>query len=134
VSEAVIYLDSSAIVKLVHLEAESGALRGWLAANAAPMVTSGLARTETARALLRNDPAALPALVPVLSTMLRRPITDAILEAAAQIPEPTLRSLDAIHLATAEEFRPILTAFVAYDLRLAKAALNRGLPAVTPKP
>ena len=127
-----IYLDSSAVVKLVHLEAESTALRTWLAAHPMPLVASSLVRTEAARALLRHDPGALLALAPVLSTIHKRPVTESILEAAARLPEPTLRSLDAIHLATAEDFRPILSWFIAYDVRLAKVAEERGLPVVRP--
>jgi uncharacterized protein len=128
----VIYLDSSAIVKLARREAETDALRAWLAQNPQPIGASALARTETARALARGEPAALPALRSVLALLHQRPITDAILDAAAALPGPTLRSLDAIHLATAEDLRAVLTWFVAYDKRLVEAAQARGLPVVTP--
>jgi uncharacterized protein len=128
----VIYLDSSAVVKLARREAESDALRAWLAANPRPLTVSALARTETARALLRSDPAALPVLRTVLALLHQSPITDAILDAAAQLPDPAVRSLDAIHLATAEELVTVLTWFVAYDRRLAEAARDRGLPVVAP--
>jgi predicted nucleic acid-binding protein len=128
----VIYLDSSAIVKLARQESETDALRAWLAANPRPLVSSALARTEAARALLRNEPKALPVLRAVLALLHQKPVTDALLDATAQLPDTTLRSLDAIHLATAEEIASALTGFVAYDKRLADAARSRGLPVVAP--
>lgn len=127
-----IYLDSSAIVKLARRESETGALRSWLAANPRPLVSSALVRTETARALLRAEPKALPVLHAVLALLHQKPVTDMLLDAAARLPGTALRSLDAIHLATAEEFASALTWFVAYDKRLAEAARSRGLPVVSP--
>jgi predicted nucleic acid-binding protein len=128
----VIYLDSSAIVKLARQETETDALRGWLSRHPQPLATSALARTETARALIRSEPAALPVLHSVLALLHQRPLTDAILDTAAGLPGATLRSLDAIHLATAEDLRAVLTAFVAYDKRLVEAAGERGLPVASP--
>jgi uncharacterized protein len=127
-----IYLDSSAIVKLARQESETDALRAWLAANPRPLTASALARTEAARALIRSEPKALPVLRSVLAVLHQKPVTDAVLDAAARLPGATLRSLDAIHLATAEELAAVLTWFVAYDRRLADAARSRGLPVVTP--
>jgi predicted nucleic acid-binding protein len=127
-----IYLDTSAIVKLARQESETDALRAWLAANPGPLTASALARTEAARALNRSEPAALPVLRAVLATLHQKPITDAVLDAAAQLPDMTLRSLDAIHLATAEELAPAITWFVAYDKRLVAAARSRDIPVITP--
>jgi predicted nucleic acid-binding protein len=127
-----IYLDSSAIVKLARQESETDALRAWLAANPRPLVSSSLARTETARALLRNEPKALPALRAILALLHQKPVTDALLAAAARLPGTTLRSLDAIHLATVEDIASALTWLVAYDKRLVDAARSRGLPVVSP--
>lgn len=129
-----IYLDSSAIVKLARQERETGALRTWLAANPQPLATSALARTETARAIARTQPDALPVLRAVLALIHQSPISDATLDSAAALPGAALRSLDAIHLATAEELAPVLTWFVAYDTRLADAARARGLPVAAPGP
>jgi hypothetical protein len=128
----VIYLDSSAIVKLIRKEAETEALRVWLAANSQPLVTSALARTEAARALLRTDPAGLRVLPAVLAVLNQRPVTDVILDVAAGYADPTLRSLDAIHLATAERLRSVMNFFVSYDKRLNEAARARHLPVVVP--
>ncbi len=96
------------------------------------MAASALARTEAARALIRSDPNALPVLRAVLALLHQEPVTDAILDAAAALPGATLRSLDAIHIASAEHLAPVLTSFVVYDKRLAAVALSRGLPVVTP--
>lgn len=127
-----IYLDSSAIVKLARREAETRALREWLAANPAPLAASALARTETRRALLRTEPIAVPVLDAVLATVNQAPVSDAILDAAGRLPGANLRSLDAIHLATADELRPVLTWFVAYDARLLDAARSRKLRVASP--
>jgi predicted nucleic acid-binding protein len=128
----VIYLDTSAIVKLAHRERETDALKAWLAAHPRPLVASTLARTEAARALMRTQPAALPTLRAVLATIHQNPITDTVLDTAATLPGPSLRSLDAIHLATAEGLSSALTWFLVYDKRLIGAAAARGLPVVTP--
>lgn len=127
-----IYLDSSAVVKLARQEAETDALRAWLAANPKPLAASALVRTEAARALARSEPAALPVLRAVLALLHQKPITDAVLDAAAVLPGQDLRSLDAIHLATAVALAPVLTWFVAYDKRLVREARARGLPVATP--
>lgn len=128
-----IYLDSSAVVKLAHRERESGALHAWLAGRGEPLVTSALARTEAARALMRAEPAALPALAAVLAAMYQRPIDDAVLDTAAALPGAALRSLDAIHLASALRLADsTLIRFVAYDKRLLAAAQTHGLPTASP--
>jgi predicted nucleic acid-binding protein len=126
----VIYLDSSAVVKLARQEAETDALRAWIAADPRPLIVSALARTEAARALLRTEPAALLVLPAVLAVLHQHPVTDAVLDAAARLPGETLRSLDAIHLATAETLAPAW--FVTYDKRLAESGRSRGLPIVSP--
>lgn len=127
-----IYLDSSAVVKLARREAETDALRAWIAANPRPLAASALARTEAARALLRTQPDAVPVLGSVLALLHQVPISDTILDAAAMLPDPSLRSLDAVHLATAQELAAVLTWFVAYDHRLASAARAVGLPVIAP--
>jgi uncharacterized protein len=128
----VIYLDSSAIVKLARSDAETPALRAYLAHRQQPLSTSTLARTETARALARTEPRALTVLPAVLALLHQKPVTEAVLDAAARLPEPGLRTLDAIHLATADELRAVITGFVTYDKRQAAAAAARGLPVATP--
>jgi|SRR5215217_4127436 len=127
-----IYLDSCAIVKLLRVEAESAALRSWLADKGEPLVVSTLARVEVARALRRVEPAALYLVDEVFAVMQHKSINDQILTAAAGYEDLNLRSLDALHLATAEEFRNLLKWFVSYDHRLVSAAKNRGLSVISP--
>jgi uncharacterized protein len=76
-------------------------LPAWLAANPQALVVSALARAETTRALRRTEPAALPVLASVLALLYKVPVSDPILDAAAALPDPMLRSLEAIHLAAA---------------------------------
>jgi predicted nucleic acid-binding protein len=82
--------------------------------------------------LARSEPSALRLLPGVLALIFQRPVTDRILDTAGQLPGASLRSLDAIHLATAEDLSHVLTSFVAYDKRLAEAARSRGLATVAP--
>lgn len=128
-----VYLDSSAIVKLVHVEAESRALRNWLAGRAGTrLVSSLLTRIEAARALWRYDPPALANLPLVLGAVDLIPMDEGLCAAAAAYQEPLLRSLDAIHLATAAVVGSALTAFVTYDRRLQTVAAEAGLPTDSP--
>jgi predicted nucleic acid-binding protein len=132
-----IYLDSSAVVKLVRAEAESTPLRSWLASQAEPqLVSSALVEVEVARALWRAAPEALHGVGVVLARLIRVDVNTAIRARAAAYPDPLVRSLEAIHLATAEFLgeRPAaqLGAFVSYDGRLAEAATAIGLPVVSP--
>jgi uncharacterized protein len=69
----------------------------------------------------------------VMSTVASLAVTDAILDAARAASRPTLRSLDAIHLATAVSLRDDLDAFVSYDERLAGAAEPAGIPVTAPR-
>jgi predicted nucleic acid-binding protein len=129
----VIYLDAAAIVKLVHPEAETAALATWLdARSTAPRVVSALAEVEVARAVRRSAPSASDRVAPVLATMYRLEITAAVRLAAAAFADPMLRSLDAIHLATALQLGAELGEFVTYDKRLLAAAAAVGLPTASP--
>jgi uncharacterized protein len=128
-----IYLDSAAIVKLVHAEAESAALRAWLGERAdTGWVSSVLAEIESFRALTRYAPegaARLPAVLDQIDLI----GLDAPIRILAQTVRPaTVRSLDAIHLGTALHARQVVTSFLTYDKRLLDAALEAGLPAEAP--
>ncbi|WP_433163486.1 type II toxin-antitoxin system VapC family toxin [Kribbella sp. CA-247076] len=128
-----IYLDSAAIVKLVHAESESQALRDWLDVRAETgWASSVLAEIESSRALARYAPDAVVRLHPVLD-LIDLVELDAGIRILAQTVRPaTVRSLDAIHLATALRLHPQLTSFVTYDKRLADAARAAGLPVDVP--
>jgi predicted nucleic acid-binding protein len=128
-----IYLDSSALVKLAHVEAESLQLEEWLAGcRSQRRVASTLVEVEVPRALRRRTPDIVLRTAAVLSNVDLLDIDSGIRAAAAAFPDPMLRSLDAIHLATALRFRAELSAVVSYDRRLLDAATAVGLPAVSP--
>jgi hypothetical protein len=129
----VLYLDSSALVKLVIAEPESQALAQWLAERAdLPLVSSALHRSEVPRAIWRADPSGLPRSLRQMRGVQKVNVTTAILDSSAAIPPQTLRAADAIHLASALGIRRDLTAFVAYDKRLLAAARDAGLPTASP--
>ncbi len=128
-----IYLDSAAVVKLVHLEAESQALRSWLDERAdTGWISSVLVEIESFRALARHSPHAVCRLHPVLDLIELMELDSSIRVGAQTIVPATIRSLDAIHLATAMRLRGKLTSFVTYDHRLAAAAATAGLPVDMP--
>lgn len=126
------YLDSSAIVKLAVREAESLALRRYLRRRQ-PLVSSALARTEVLRALLPAGDEALSRGRAVLQRIDLVRVNDRILNAAGVLRPPELRSLDAIHLATAQELGDELRAIVTYDDRMATAAKQLGHTIVQPR-
>jgi len=129
----VIYLDSSALLKLLHDEAESDDLANWLAARAGtPIVSSELAKVEVIRACRRINPATLPEATALLASLDLIPLSGSVIDEAANVGATTLRSLDALHLASALAIRAQLTAFIAYDHRLAEAASTTGLELLTP--
>jgi uncharacterized protein len=133
VSDQVLYLDSSAIAKLIIPETESDALARFLPAW--PLrVSSALARVEVTRAVhrLTQEPDRLRRAEEVLRRFALLRIDAAILEAASQLDPPLLRTLDAIHLASAVSLAETLGGFVAYDARLAQAARNLGLTVFSP--
>lgn len=130
-AEKVTYLDSSAIVKLVVHEAESSALRAHLRRRR-PLVSSALARTEVIRSLLPFGDHAITRGHDVLATLDLVRINERILRAAGELPPTELRSLDAIHLATAQQFATELRHVVTYDTRMIDSAHLIGLKTATP--
>lgn len=128
-----IYLDSSALLKLVVTEAETGTLTSWLAERAdTTWVSSELASVEVVRAARRLDEDAVPAARTLLERLDVVPLTGVVVRTAQDLRPAALRSLDALHLASALLLREDLTAFVAYDARLAVAAADAGLVTASP--
>lgn len=129
-----IYVDTSAAVKLIRREPETDALADWLDERpGVPWVSSTLLEAELSRALRRTDSRLLSAAPGVIARIARYEIDDVVRAAAAALTDPDLRTLDAIHLATATAvFGPGLTAFVCYDRRLLHAAAAAGLPTHSP--
>ena len=124
-----LYLDSSALVKLVQRETESDALRRFLRRHRADqLVTSALARVEVVRAVLIGGPAALAQARRQLSRLDQIVLGTEVLDRAATLaPNAQLRILDAIHLAAAQVVGADLRAVVTYDRRMADAAQALGL-------
>jgi len=128
-----IYLDSAAVVKLVHAEPESPALRGWLDERAETgWISSVLTEIESFRALARYAPDAASRLPAVLDQIDLIDLDPHIRILAQTVRPVTVRGLDAIHLGTALHSRPELTSFVTYDKRLLDAAEAAGLPVDSP--
>jgi uncharacterized protein len=129
--ERAVYLDSSAIVKLAVAEPESAALRRYLRRRR-PLVSSALARAEVARALLPLGEPAVRRGQEVLARLELIRISDRILAAAGSLLPTELRTLDAIHLATARQLGGDLAQLITYDERLRNAAAATGSPVAAP--
>ena len=124
-----IYLDS-AVVKLVHAEPESAALRSWLDERAEiQWISSVLTEIESFRALARYAPEAVSRLPAVLDQIDLIDLDQRIRMLAQTVTPATLRSLDAIHLGAALRSRSSLASFVTYDERLLDAAQAIDAPA-----
>ena len=121
-----IYLDSSALVKLVVTEVESTALRRYLR-DRVERVSSALAKVEVIRAVRPHGAAAVTRARQVLRRVDIIQLDDELLEDAATLDMSVLRSLDAIHLAAARALGDELKAVVTYDGRMAAAAAALGL-------
>jgi hypothetical protein len=119
------YLDSSAIVKLAVQEPESAALRRYLRRRR-PLVSSALARAEVLRALLPAGDEAVGRGRLVLTRVDLIRVNDQVLSDAGTLLPLELRTLDAIHLATARQLGTGIGAIVTYDSRMSEAARRLG--------
>jgi predicted nucleic acid-binding protein len=128
-----LYLDTSALVKLIVAESESTALTDYLQRFAADdLFTAALARTELVRAVVDGGPPAITQARAVLDSIDTVALSRAVLDDAATLPPPLLRTLDAIHLAAAQRAGTSLRAVVTYDGRMVEAAAALGMPHVSP--
>ncbi len=130
-AERATYIDSSALVKLAVREPESEALRRYIRRRR-PLISSALARTEVARALLNLGPEAIRRGQDVLARVAFVRVNDRVLNAAGAMLPVDLRSLDAIHLATAQQLGADLAGIVTYDERMAAAAKALGWAVAAP--
>ena len=125
-------MDSSAAAKLLLQEDESAALEA--AVGGCRLVASALLRTELVRATRRHLPE--PGLLFSIDAVVRRmdliPVDASVLASACNVDPRSLRTLDAIHLASAMMIQPELDAFVTYDRQLAKAAAAAGFRVESP--
>jgi predicted nucleic acid-binding protein len=128
-----IYLDSSALVKLAITEPESSGLLRWLGEHPNMVrVSSELTRVEVVRLIWNAQPTALQEGYLVTRRIAAIELNDEVLRKAAAVRPPSLRSSHAIQIASALTIRQELTAFVAYDKRLLAAAKEAGLPVASP--
>ena len=129
-----VYLDSSALVKLVVTESETPALRAYLAGKTT--ASSEIAVVEVMRAVARQHPdragtvqAVAQAVVESLHLL---PLSPDTVTAACAVEPPALRSLDAIHIASALALVEVLDSMVTYDIRMQEGARLAGLTVAAP--
>jgi predicted nucleic acid-binding protein len=126
------YLDASALVKLIVAEPESGALRRYLGERPR-IISSRIAEVELRCAVARQDEIdAGDRVSSLIATVELLELDAEVARRAGELTPATLRSLDAIHLASALVIAPEVDAVVAYDTRLAAAARAAGLAVVAP--
>jgi len=131
VTDRAVYVDASAMAKLLVDEREGDDLRAFLAP-VARQVTSIVGRVEVERTVARRAPARLAHVAGLLDDLVIVGLEPEIAAVAASIGPATLRTLDAIHLASAAALGADLEAFVTYDRRLAEAARALGMPVASP--
>jgi hypothetical protein len=127
------YADTSAVIKLLAEETDSRALAQFYDSDQkAEWVSSAVLRIELTRAVARAKPTLLPDARELLLAFSYIEIDGEVVDGAMNEPDRSLRSLDAIHLATARLLGPDLDALVTYDSRLASAATEAGLAVLSP--
>jgi len=131
VAEAVLYLDSSAILKLVVAESETDLVRALLR-SWSERVSSVIASIEVERAARRVGGGAIRRARTVLSAIGLIELDDAVMRAAATLEPVGLRTLDAVHLASALSLGRDLGAMCTYDRRLGEAAASRTIEVLAP--
>ena len=128
------YADTSAVIKLLAEGTDSKAFAAFYDDHGdAEWVSSALLRIEVVRAVARVVPALLPDARDLLTAFSYIAIDDEIVDGAMNEPDRGLRSLDAIHLATARILAPELDGLLSYDDRLTKAATDAGLRVLSPR-
>ncbi|MGH9412380.1 MAG: type II toxin-antitoxin system VapC family toxin [Terriglobales bacterium] len=130
---SLLYLETSALGKLAMPERETRALMGFLA-GATAVVTSALTAVELTRLLLRQPSESMTAwrrCSEILADIAQLALDPATLTRAATLPPPRLRSLDALHLASALSL-PDCAGMVTYDRRMIEAAAYHGMQVWSP--
>ena len=129
-----IYLDTSALVKLVVAENESRSLQSFLSARAGDsFFSAALARTELIRAVAPNGAQAIADARNLLSKLDTVMLTRQLLDDAGTLLPLRLRSLDAIHLIAAQRAGDTLRAIITYDARMLSAAADLGISTASPR-
>lgn len=126
-------MDASALMKLVRREDETAALRDWMSVRSEqPVISSELGRVEVLRVARRVGDRASTEARAVVADLDLVPLDRAVQDLACDVDGPPLRTLDALHLASATQLGEDLAAFVTYDQRLAAAARTAGLVVAMP--
>jgi predicted nucleic acid-binding protein len=127
-----IYFDTSALAKLVRVEPETTALRTWLGERPRePWVTNIIGVVEVQRFAARVSQPALTAAMKLVARVGQLDLSPVALARAATLAPPEVRTLDALHIASALELSD-LEAIVTYDLRMITASADYGLPVISP--
>lgn len=125
------YFDTSALGKLILPEPETAVMRVWVRTRKPVMITNIVGVVELQRAAARFSIEALERAAGLLARITLMDLTATAVQLAARLPPAQVRTLDALHIASAAEL-PDLTAVVTYDVRMAEAAASYGLPVVSP--
>ena len=128
---SLVYADSSALIKLVIRERESAVLKRWLTGKR--IVSSRIAEVEVSRGARRSGREPRPRVEELLGEIDLIELGDRVVSRAVRLDPAELRSLDALHLATALSIADDLDGFVTYDRQLGRAASAAGLPVATPR-
>lgn len=127
-----LYVDGSALAKLLLPESESDALRAYVN-DRGRVASSVIVGVEVRRAVRRVRPDLREDVERVLAALVQVELAAAILMTAAALDPPEVRSLDAIHIASALALGDELEAVVTYDARMAEAARAAGLRVEAPE-
>jgi predicted nucleic acid-binding protein len=130
-SAEVWYADSSALVKVVIAEPESKALTRWLVGKSR-LAACDLVRVEVVRAVRASDPAVVPRAWQVIGELALIRLDGDLYERAAVLDPPSLRSLDAVHLASAQSIGSELAGVLTYDQRMIEGAEALGMSVASP--
>lgn len=126
------YLDTSAVVKLARDEPGSQQFAQFV--RTVRTTSSALVIAEVGRALARFLPTAddVRRVASLVDRTFIYAIDERIIARAAAVQPVSLRTLDAIHLATIERLAPALDGVVTYDARLAEAVRAMGVVVMAP--
>ena len=126
------YCDTSALAKLVLAEEESRSLQSAIDSSGCQLASSVISEVELFRACRRNSIDLVETATQVLAQVILLPLTASMILKASEVEPPGLRSLDAIHLATALEIVKDLETMVTYDKRMVAAGREAGLRVMSP--
>lgn len=128
-----LFVDTSALAKLLLDESEGPAVKKYLEGGHATLVSSQLTEVELVRAVSKERVEWIPYARELLRGLILLPITSSVRKAAGELFPGRVKSLDAIHLATALEIKTDLDGLLTYDNQMAKLAEEAALKVVTPQ-